>query len=858
MTNDSSNAEPQILPILFRLYLWHIAGVLSVLFFYYIFSAQEGLSLKRGIFLGIILALAAGLVIFSLLFHDIEGLERFLSSVIKKNFVVILVGLSSVLLLLFLLMFVSRPVFLFAINYIPKTVPILCTLVILVFITALFLAVYLRYRNKAIYLNYRNNLIGLIIILVQHFLIFKDHYLHNVGFPWDFPSDYYNYVVYWISLVTKGIIPNWAPHQEMGYPLAMNLQAGIHYPLFWLFPLLQITYTLNAAVIFQALHVLLGAIGMYVFLRALGNKPVYACIGAVAFQFFGGFYSNSEHADIVRAFSLIPWLLYSFTFSFRSLSIPKRILAIPLFIFLLATGGYPGNFIAGLAVLAVYSLIQLILLAVSSRSWQKVLLMGICLFSLTFLGVAMALFHLGPAFFERAYLYRYTNSISPDIIMGLSIQEFPSLFLTNSAVEGEISMTSMFITLPVLILACFISWKYVKRSIAVIAVGLFGVLMAGGPNSILWILLTKVFTPLSYSRFPISDYRIFFAIALIVLALGGLKSILERQLKIASTLLRTGVIIIGYLAGIIACLSFVPPSFQGFSGPLDIKEAVQSAIIFILTIGAIWVYFRVNHISPKALIILMGIFVIINGMQVLPTIEGWKEPNISNYDKLAFGYSFYDQSGNFKPYLISEQMSSKRPARISDQRWGPLVLSYVSGEFEIFGLPSNVFLLSNSNLIFDNQLDFAYMSLPWTPLLLPLDLSYGENAISLPDNMIQTAINNPAPPSAIVQDSYGINTIEYDINLKSPQLLIENEIYFPGWQADLIDNQGQKVIQSVPVNRIFRGWILPAGQYQMIANFSFPFQNLYISISALAIFFWFIVSMNFRLLNTAWSKYQIE
>lgn len=203
-------------------------------------------------------------------------------------------------------------------------------------------------------------------------------------------------------------------------------------------------------------------------------------------------------------------------------------------------------------------------------------------------------------------------------------------------------------------------------------------------------------------------------------------------------------------------------------------------------------------------------------------------------------------------------MSSKRPARISDQRWGPLVLSYVSGEFEIFGLPSNVFLLSNSNLIFDNQLDFAYMSLPWTPLLLPLDLSYGENAISLPDNMIQTAINNPAPPSAIVQDSYGINTIEYDINLKSPQLLIENEIYFPGWQADLIDNQGQKVIQSVPVNRIFRGWILPAGQYQMIANFSFPFQNLYISISALAIFFWFIVSMNFRLLNTAWSKYQIE
>ncbi len=35
-------------------------------------------------------------------------------------------------------------------------------------------------------------------------------------------------------------------------------------------------------------------------------------LGAFVFQFFGGFYSNAEHVDIIRAFALTPWLLYSF------------------------------------------------------------------------------------------------------------------------------------------------------------------------------------------------------------------------------------------------------------------------------------------------------------------------------------------------------------------------------------------------------------------------------------------------------------------------------------------------------------------------------------------------------------------
>ena len=52
---------------------------------------------------------------------------------------------------------------------------------------------------------------------------------------------------------------------------------------------------------------------MFFFLSALFKSPKYAIIGAIAFQFFGGFYANSEHVDIVRGFVLLPWLFYVFT-----------------------------------------------------------------------------------------------------------------------------------------------------------------------------------------------------------------------------------------------------------------------------------------------------------------------------------------------------------------------------------------------------------------------------------------------------------------------------------------------------------------------------------------------------------------
>src|SRR5262245_14232098 len=179
-------------------------------------------------------------------------------------------------------------------------------------------------------------------LALQNLAIFAFHYAGIYGFPWDFNGTYYGVPAYWTSAVARGILPRWIPFSAGGYPFALNLQSGFFYPPFWIFPALGIPYTLRVAVAFQCLHVLAGAIGMYLLLKLVVEDRRTALAGAAAYQFFGGFYSNAEHADIIRAFALLPWFLFALTRRAEDgPRLPARAWSLPIVIFLLATGGYP-------------------------------------------------------------------------------------------------------------------------------------------------------------------------------------------------------------------------------------------------------------------------------------------------------------------------------------------------------------------------------------------------------------------------------------------------------------------------------------------------------------------------------------
>src|SRR5215831_19628109 len=117
--------------------------------------------------------------------------------------------------------------------------------------------------------HFKDKIIFMVLLFLQNIAIFWEHYFNNVGFPWDFAAEHYAWPAFWTTSIGMGVFPHWNPYESMGYPWAIHSQSGIYYPVFWIFPLLHIPYTLHAAVTVEVLHVLFGSIGMFLLLKLL-------------------------------------------------------------------------------------------------------------------------------------------------------------------------------------------------------------------------------------------------------------------------------------------------------------------------------------------------------------------------------------------------------------------------------------------------------------------------------------------------------------------------------------------------------------------------------------------------------------
>lgn len=688
----------------------------------------------------------------------------------------------------------------------------------------------------------RNGTVGdvaipLLILAIQNLLVFSGHYFNHYLFPWDFGQAYYAFVAFWTSAVDQGIFPQWVPFQAMGYPLALNLQSGIYYPPLWLFPALGLPYTLTAAVILQCLHVLFGAMGMFFYLRLkLGGRMV-PLVGALMFQFFGGFYSNAEHVDIIRAFAFMPWLLFVFCFEPEQPLADQRALwqqylyggrvrhlLIPLFVYLMATGGYPGNFISGLFMLAIYVVLQTCRSYLASRSLVRSGSIAVPALLLTIMGLAMSIIHLGPTWVEKASLTREQTSATI-AKMGLWLEQIPTLYLSNASLPGEISMTSCYVTLPAVILCFFLSFQKLKEYWIEAALLALALLMVPGPRSPLFILITKVLPPLNYSRFPTSDYRIFIGVFFILFAAVALKALSHAPQAVAPLIARA-----------VASIVFVGSGyyyFQDIDPLLSVSSLHFAALlaITILTFAAIFTIASRRFIPLDAALVIIALLVLADGLRVLPeievhrpgvTISTWRDADpYSGYK--AYGYPA-GPSNKLAIYDAIKATPHSRPRRI-DSAADHLLFSwagYLTANYMTSDLGGTK--MTAREQIEQHPLTKEIMISPWSILLL----RHGEPAPLAPNETLE-------------QISYGINDIVYEVALQSPRLMVENEIYFKGWGAELRASGGGMKINAMSVGEGLRGWQLPSGKYRMTAHFEFPNLNVYRGVSLSALLLWLVL-----------------
>ncbi len=670
------------------------------------------------------------------------------------------------------------------------------------------------------------------VLLVQNLVIFAHHYWNDFGFAGDFPRSYYGVVAFWTMTVQRGLDPQWIPFQAMGYPFALQMQSGFYYPPLWLFPLFHIPYTLHAAVVFSVLHVFVGAVGMFLFLKAIFKSPYYALIGAFAFQCFGGFYTNARHVDIIHAFALTPWLLYVLTFETpQPLRLPRRILLLPPLIYLLATGGYPGNFISGIAICGIYVFSQIVDALLHGTGFRQLLRLGGSIAGLALLGLVMATANLGPAIVYRDLLLRY-NLFQETARVQLSISQLPAIFLSTKTVLGAeprtIILTSPYVTLPMILLASFVPLRRLEQRWPLVLMGILGLLMVTGDQSSFWVAVTTLVPPLRFSRMSSTDYSLFIAIPIFVFALFGLQALLRHEIDWRSALARAFLALLGM--GICVYVAYKGEWNWNVFWVLLVASA-SVLLLFIL-----W-----RRQPTMSFLVVTGLLLLLSldAARVLPDLDGWRLPEISSYyEKQGWPYQ---TNGQLVTYSILDRLPSSRPARtlppVSDFDWG----GYIDGRYLLGDKAGAIGFLMADKLVRGDKVYEQYMRMPWTPILLDAgSIQASTSQVELASADVARALTKSAedPTGTVTQMYYGVDNINYKLSLSRPTLLVENEIYFPGWEADLNLTDGTRHVQAIAVNQAFRGWLLPAGDYQMKAHFQLPGLAIYRLISLAAFVLW--------------------
>ena len=179
-------------------------------------------------------------------------------------------------------------------------------------------------------------------------------------FPWDFVGGYTATPPFVAVTVGSGHFVSWTPFVASGFPVDVDPQVGAYYPVWWLFGLLGVSLNLTALTIIQVVHVFFGAVGVLVLSRARRLEWPWATAAAVAYLFFGGFYSEAEHADIFRGFAYLPWLLWASTPPLDGRRW-TRLATVPLLTWLIVSGAYPGQLVS-------FALTALVYVAVAVRS----------------------------------------------------------------------------------------------------------------------------------------------------------------------------------------------------------------------------------------------------------------------------------------------------------------------------------------------------------------------------------------------------------------------------------------------------------------------------------------------------------
>jgi hypothetical protein len=681
------------------------------------------------------------------------------------------------------------------------------------------------------------------VLFFQHLILFGPHYVGEATFYRDFANIYYPLTSFWVSWVKAGVFPHWVPFPNLGLPFILTMQSGVFYPPFWIFPAFDfLHYTLLAANVVAALHVLGGVIGAWCYARLLGMSVGAACLVGVAFQFMGCLYNNLQHPDMIRAYAWLPWLFWATHLSFSARCLNARHLLLPLFVWLFVTGAYQGNLIAHSFVLTVFVGLSAVQAYVAREraSWVTTRLY-LQLLGLALLGLLLSSIYLWPTYELLDYQTRSAMGVK-DMRHYWSFSYWHTAIM-QSHQEGVYTwqaMISAFITVPVFCLLFFMHLKFLRREWLLVVMTLLSILLAAGHSTPVYRWLVDVFPMLGYSRLLSSDYRGLFCFGLILLAGKLLDDYLEGKLSgywrgrftLCIGLLVT-YLLLGWLFSAVQLLppSVIEPLIEKYHGFIVVPYYVlvlwsNTITIFdpwhwLIALGlALLVWASLYFFQHKRTALLCSVI----ALTLISGFLHWhQEREYWQYktDDEKF-YSGLDMKSPLPVRDVIAEGLPQRPACRNDAGYD-VWRAYFLGTF-MCNLKDA--LNVKPRVVVDRSLPlYEYMIEPARPVVLT------ENALS--DCQPEILSAGHASSASIRQTYFGLQEVHYQVSASKDFCFVENELFFPGWSGSIEGESEQ--ITAGPYCDALRSWCLPAGEYGFKTRYETPGLRSGLIASALAL-----------------------
>lgn len=373
-------------------------------------------------------------------------------------------------------------------------------------------------RNYAVILFY----------LALAFFIFYPVLAGRLISPGDARSYYYPFKVYYSSLPGRGL-PIWMPYQFAGISYLGSSESGVLYPPNFFFFASGSAYLYNLLLI---LHYVAAATFTYLYLKLICGRKLPAVCGGMVFGLAGFLMAHKGHLNIVNAAAWLPLMLYLYERIRREMRVSLSLCAA----LAAAVQVFAGHYQISLYTYIVLGLFVLYFGVKAEKGTRKRFLLLAAL--PLALGVILALPQLLATWgvsrvatgTGNGYAFFTGYSFSPWLFLQFIFPFFYSNYGTGFFAPGNLSETSGFLGLAVLVFAAVALLRYRKRDPQVrfwLWVGLLALFLMLGSYNPLY-RLTWYVPVYNLFRIP-SRHLLEFDFALTVLGALGLSYVLKEK-----------------------------------------------------------------------------------------------------------------------------------------------------------------------------------------------------------------------------------------------------------------------------------------------------------------------------------------